>query len=112
MIINRRGLITGLLSLVAAPAIVRATSLMPVWAMDDETFEEICARLSARVDDFHMRDSNISCSIVGKPIGESTPYFRFSEYETLGEIIPKHDRKELGPFTMTFPAPRRNGLSG
>lgn len=27
---NRRGLITGLVSLVAAPAIVRATSLMPV----------------------------------------------------------------------------------
>ena len=28
--INRRGLITGLMSLVAAPAIVRAGSLMPV----------------------------------------------------------------------------------
>lgn len=28
--INRRGLITGLISLAAAPAIVRATSLMPV----------------------------------------------------------------------------------
>lgn len=28
--INRRGLITGLISLVAAPAIVRASSLMPV----------------------------------------------------------------------------------
>ena len=30
MIISRRGLITGLVSLVAAPAIVRAGSLMPV----------------------------------------------------------------------------------
>ena len=28
--LNRRGLITGLISLVAAPAIVRASSLMPV----------------------------------------------------------------------------------
>lgn len=31
--INRRGLITGLISLIAAPAIVRAGSLMPVKAM-------------------------------------------------------------------------------
>lgn len=30
---NRRGLITGLISFVAAPAIVRASSLMPVKAM-------------------------------------------------------------------------------
>jgi hypothetical protein len=30
MLINRRGLITGLVSFVAAPAIVRAGSLMPV----------------------------------------------------------------------------------
>lgn len=31
--INRRGLITGLISFIAAPAIVRASSLMPVKAM-------------------------------------------------------------------------------
>lgn len=31
--INRRGLITGLISFVAAPAIVRASSLMPVRAI-------------------------------------------------------------------------------
>ncbi len=31
---SRRSLITGLISLVAAPAIVRAASLMPVKAMD------------------------------------------------------------------------------
>lgn len=30
MILSRRGLITGLVALVAAPAIVRASSLMPV----------------------------------------------------------------------------------
>jgi hypothetical protein len=34
MLLNRRGLITGLASLVAAPAIVRASSLMPVKAWD------------------------------------------------------------------------------
>ncbi len=32
--INRRGLITGLISFVAAPAIVRASSLMPVKGID------------------------------------------------------------------------------
>jgi hypothetical protein len=31
---SRRGLITGLISLVAAPAIVRATSIMPVRSTD------------------------------------------------------------------------------
>jgi len=34
--LNRRSLITGLISLVAAPAIVRAQSLMPVKAASDE----------------------------------------------------------------------------
>ena len=37
--LNRRSLITGLISLVAAPAIVRAGSLMPVKALDDAAFE-------------------------------------------------------------------------
>jgi hypothetical protein len=38
--IDRRSLITGLISLVAAPAIVRAGSLMPVKVMkDDSAFE-------------------------------------------------------------------------
>lgn len=34
--INRRGLITGLISLAAAPAIVRASSLMPVKVMNNK----------------------------------------------------------------------------
>ncbi|RPJ39878.1 MAG: hypothetical protein EHM35_01190 [Planctomycetaceae bacterium] len=33
MLISRRGLLTGLVSLLAAPAIVRATSIMPVKAL-------------------------------------------------------------------------------
>lgn len=49
--INRRGLITGLISFVTAPAIVRASSLMPVKAIklpvlhigDIVTFEDIKA---------------------------------------------------------------------
>ena len=32
--LNRRGLITGLISLVAAPTIVRASSLMPIKVME------------------------------------------------------------------------------
>jgi hypothetical protein len=45
--INRRGLITGLISFVAAPAIVRATSIMPVKAMRAESwFDAVAADLS------------------------------------------------------------------
>lgn len=46
--INRRGLITGLISLVAAPAIVRATSLMPVKAIKTgaEIWEEMVQGVS------------------------------------------------------------------
>lgn len=36
--LSRRGLITGLISLAAAPAIVRASSLMPIKVMEPETF--------------------------------------------------------------------------
>jgi hypothetical protein len=39
--INRRGLITGLISLAAAPAIVRASSLMPVKVIDEPQFVRI-----------------------------------------------------------------------
>jgi hypothetical protein len=39
MELTRRGLITGLVSFVAAPAIVRASSLMPVKALDLATLE-------------------------------------------------------------------------
>lgn len=43
--ISRRGLITGLVSFVAAPAIVRAASLMPVKAFDvDAEWEMDCLR--------------------------------------------------------------------
>lgn len=38
MTLSRRGLITGLVSLVAAPAIVRVASLMPVKVMEVEEY--------------------------------------------------------------------------
>jgi hypothetical protein len=40
MLLSRRGLITGLASLVAAPAIVRASSLMPVKAWAPEVLTD------------------------------------------------------------------------
>ena len=53
--INRRGLITGLISLAAAPAIVQASSLMPVKVMRTLTNQEVflaiwSARLNVMID--------------------------------------------------------------
>ena len=52
--INRRSLITGLISLVAAPAIVRATSIMqvrqmiePIFDGEDITFEAVSGPLNS-----------------------------------------------------------------
>jgi len=38
---SRRSLITGLVSFLAAPAVVRAASLMPVKALDEITFQGV-----------------------------------------------------------------------
>jgi hypothetical protein len=43
MTLSRRSLITGLVSLVAAPAIVRVASIMPVKAMEPLTIEQLLA---------------------------------------------------------------------
>jgi hypothetical protein len=51
MIISRRGLISGIGALIVAPAIVRATSLMPVHAVWPLSDAEICARLSAMLEE-------------------------------------------------------------
>jgi hypothetical protein len=49
---SRRGFISGLGALfVAAPAIVRAASIMPVRAIREPTIEEINALLRARMDE-------------------------------------------------------------
>jgi hypothetical protein len=47
MTISRRSLITGLISLVAAPAIVRAGSLMPIKVMGPESYLFRAMRLYA-----------------------------------------------------------------
>lgn len=44
--LSRRSLITGLISFVAAPAIVRASSLMPVKVIDSFDPEEVMVRLT------------------------------------------------------------------
>ncbi len=44
---DRRSLITGLISFVAAPAIVRATSLMPVKTFDADELSEIVGHIAA-----------------------------------------------------------------
>lgn len=51
--IHRRSFITGLVSLVAAPAIVRAGSLMPVKVMPVEL--DLCAMMEALLEDAHRR---------------------------------------------------------
>lgn len=57
---NRRGLITGVISLFAAPAIVRATSLMPVKALKPSlTIEEWAAMTSSeRLVALHREKKN------------------------------------------------------
>lgn len=54
--LNRRGLITGLISFVAAPAIVRAASLMPVKAIPEERILRILWRgLPIEIDEIKAR---------------------------------------------------------
>jgi hypothetical protein len=53
---GRRGFITGLVSLIAAPAIVRAGSLMPVKTMIEPVlFEDFCS--NSRIFDVLMRNT-------------------------------------------------------
>lgn len=69
MIIGRRGFITGLISLAAAPAIVRASSLMPVKQMSPalvsfEQYEKAMnAFLQKRLDEAYaaIRDNMSRC---------------------------------------------------
>jgi hypothetical protein len=45
---NRRGFLTGLVSVIAAPAIVRAASIMPVRALVTDRFGHVPALLDAQ----------------------------------------------------------------
>ena len=55
--ISRRGLITGLASLLAAPAIVRATSIMPVKAYALPRRPPLMGNLRGGFGHFHFRSS-------------------------------------------------------
>ena len=66
---SRRGFITGLIALgVAAPAIVRAASIMPVKAMPVE--EDLAALLDSRLDSFDGKH-------------DPRTYVRYSGYEAI-----------------------------
>lgn len=54
--IHRRALITGLISLVAAPAIVRISSIMPVRTMEeyDMSMEEAMDRMFIRAQESYL----------------------------------------------------------
>jgi hypothetical protein len=92
MIINRRGLIIGLVSLVAAPAIVRASSLMPVRAIEYLSDGDILAILDSRLDRrMHASEVARSQKILRLVIPDEqndAPYFRFSSYELLRTFDP------------------------
>ena len=61
---SRRSFLTGLASLIAAPAIVRVTSLMPVKAMP--SVEDINALLKARMDEcYRITAQNLSDALYG-----------------------------------------------
>lgn len=111
---NRRGFITGLMSLVcAAPAIVSAPSLMPVRAVhvsDPDNIEAILKLLDRRIDEAHnaialaMNQAlygGYDQSAIGlanlmqepvKVIGiADSPYIRFGGFEPLTTLLAKSD---------------------
>ena len=69
MISSRRSFITGLASLIAAPAIVRVASLMPVRGIVlDTSPEDIYALLNKRMDECYaiMRQNMTNCLYGGR----------------------------------------------
>lgn len=125
---NRRGFITGLASLVcAAPAVVRAASLMPVRAIQPWDTNAIADLLCRRIDEtYRMLARNMADSIyrdVGlPPLGgfaslfddpvkcgaiADEPYVRFAAFEPVAPLVANYRPHEAGSFAMRFPAPRR-----
>lgn len=73
--INRRGLITGLVSFVAAPAIVRASSLMPVKAIKQcilSDYNRLIPTLTPTVDVLYGRLKVGDCITIAGFDGEFT----------------------------------------
>ncbi len=71
MILARRSFLTGLASALAAPAIVKASSLMPVKAIRAPTEEEIYALLNERMNDvYRVTREAMARMIFGESFGE------------------------------------------
>lgn len=81
MIIQRRAFLTGLASLLAAPAIVKASSLMPVKAIREPTNEEMMALLKQRMDEaYQVTRESMARILYGNP--DFVPQ-RFTGFETI-----------------------------
>jgi hypothetical protein len=91
---DRRGFLRNVFcSLIAAPAIVRAASLMPVRALPTDNYDDMLDLLSRRIDATHkamaeaMRRSLCSGMPYDGPAIVDSPYVRFSSYETLSPEV-------------------------
>lgn len=94
--INRRGLITGLISLAAAPAIVRASSLMPVKVVKDDFLtiaEYYDAILKPMIDDLVKR---VELDIVYGSGG-----YRVESVADGIDVTPIHNYLKLDQFIST-----------
>jgi hypothetical protein len=103
MITSRRSFLTGLASVIAAPAIVRMSSLMPVKAMPSA--EDLNALLHARLDEcYQIVRKNMQQSIF-----YSTPYapVEFTGFEIYtGLVQPATDfpfKEWVVPVTLDSP---------
>lgn len=97
--VARRSFITGLIALVAAPAIVRAGSLMPVntvvWTADD-----IAELLSRRIDEAtRVLQNNLMKSIYGDmaPAGDLAGFVANADHRHAGDRggVPMYAIREL-----------------
>ena len=75
--LNRRSIITGLISLVAAPAIVRATSIMPVRAVLERELW-ICTMAGITCNDGDVRFDYVFPTV---------PTWESSKHYELGDIV-------------------------
>lgn len=78
--LSRRGLITGLIALAAAPAIVRASSLMPVKVMESDPF----ALLHYRMDEvYRITRDNMARSLYGDGVAATIWYMNEGQSEPI-----------------------------
>jgi hypothetical protein len=115
LITSRRSFITGLAALVAAPAIVRAASLMPVKAMP--TAEEL---YRLRMDEaYRITRENLSRSLYGDLVSATRRAFvprlhvQIYQADTMLDALMKHTRATVcfepgtatvSPWQLTSPS--------